>query len=113
MQTTIGSLPAQIDLVLYQGDDFFFNMKVFDSDQVPSDLTDQTAKAEIRTKPGGTLITEFDVVIDTNVIYVQLPHDQCSLLSKVSSWDIQLTDGAGVVTTLAYGSVRPTPEVTL
>jgi len=110
--TVIGTAPASIDLQVYQGDDFFLEIDVDDS-VVPIDLTNYIAKAEIRSAPGGSLLATFDpTVVDPTTILLHLTAVQSVKLTKTSSWDVQVTDPAGVVTTLAYGHVTVILEVT-
>lgn len=109
----VGQLPTRVDLVLYQGDDFFLNV-VVDTTVTPIDLSTYTPKAEIRASPGAaTVIATFDaVIVDTVTIGLHLPSAESTLIATAASWDVQITDPAGVVTTICYGSVSPTKEVT-
>ncbi len=111
--TVVGVLPARVDLVIYQGDDFFLNVTVDDS-VTPIDLTGYIPQAEIRTAPGATTVTAtFDATIaDSTTVALHLPNDQSMLLTGNAAWDVQITDLAGVVTTLAYGTVTLTKQVT-
>lgn len=106
----IGTLPPRVDLVLYQGDDIFVNLSL---SQPGIDLTQYTPRAQVRTQPGGTLIVEVDVsVLDATTLRLHLDSPQTTLLPPTAAWDVQVSDAAAIVTTLAQGTVSTTREVT-
>jgi hypothetical protein len=106
---TVGTLPQRVDLVLYQGDDFYMDLTVLG----PADLTGYVPKAEIRSAPGGSPLTEFEAtIIGTTVVRLHLTSLDATSLPATVSWDVQVTDPAGTVTTLAYGSATVAREVT-
>lgn len=109
----IERLPVRVDLHIYQGDDFYLNLGIDDS-QVAVDLTTYTPKSQIRTKPGAVeVVAEFDVTVkDATTLALHLPTEESAKLPQTSSWDVQITDVTGVVTTLAYGTVTANREVT-
>ena len=110
--TTVGSLPARIDLLLYQGDDFILDL-IF-SGPVGIDMATYTAKAEIRQSPGSAqLITTFvPSTPNASTVRLHLTHSSAELLGGDCSWDCQITDTVGTVTTVAYGSITLTKQVT-
>lgn len=110
--TTVGQLPTSVNLTLYQGDDFFLRIVV--TGQPPPDLTLYTAKAEIRVSANtSTVLATFDAtIVDAVTVGLHLPADQSKLLTTPAVWDVQVTDPAGIITTLAYGTVTVTREVT-
>jgi hypothetical protein len=81
---------------------------------VPADLTGVTGKAEIRSAPGGTLITSMVVTITTpNIAVVSLPATNSALLPKTGgTWDLQLTYTNSDVATVLVGPVTVTIDVT-
>lgn len=108
---SVGELPSVVNLVLYQGDDFFVRITV---GSPVGDLTGYTAKAEIRTTAASnTALATFDAtIIDAFTVGLHLPANQSKLVTTAAVWDVQVTDPAGQVTTLAYGTVAVTREVT-
>jgi hypothetical protein len=110
---TVGTLPAVVNLILYQGDDFYLHVNV-NPGTPPVDLTSYTAKAEIRSTPGAsTVIATFTAtIVDSDTVGLHLPAAQADLVSVPAFWDVQVTDVLGAVTTLAYGTVTPTKDVT-
>lgn len=111
--TVVGTTPPRVDLTVYQGDDFYLTVTVTQTTP-PIDLTTYTPKAEIRAQPGAaTVIATFvATIVDPLTVGLHLPHAQSALLAGNASWDLQITDPAGVVTTVAYGSVSVTKDVT-
>lgn len=111
---SVGTLPVVVDLVLYRGDDFYLDVTVTDTGGGPFDLTGYTASAQVRVSadtadpPAAT----FTATIAANVIHLHLANVAAAGLPPLGVWDVQITDAAGVVTTLAYGAVTTTPDVT-
>ena len=107
---TAGSLPPRIDLALYQGDDFFLIVRC-----TGVILTAYTAKSQIRSTPGGPdVLATFTATIPTaDEVHLHLASVDATDLPAACAWDVQITDAAGVVTTLCYGNVAVTKEVTL
>jgi hypothetical protein len=112
--TTVGSLPVQVNLLFYQGDDFYLRINVTDKLGAPIDLTAYTPKAQIRSSPGSGVIqaTFTASIVAPNGVMLHLPSAQSVLVASAAAWDVQITDSAGVITTIAYGSVSCTREVT-
>lgn len=112
-RTTVGSLPAQVDLLVYQGDDLLLSVTVDNPGEIPADLTGYTARAQIRpSAPSAVVLAEFTTAIAANVISLTLTAEVTSTLTRNAAWDLQITSPGGVVTTLAYGVVKVTKEVT-
>lgn len=109
---TVGTLPAIINLNIYQGDDFFLDLTIGSTPDI--DLTNYTPKAEIRQNPGANLVlATFDAtIVDSTTIGLHLPAAQSILLTSNCHWDVQITDPAGLVTTVGRGDVNVTLEVT-
>ena len=109
----IGKLPVQASLITYQGDDFYLKVKVDDT-AVPIDLTLFTPKAQIRSSPGAAdLVATFDItVLDATTLMMHLPSAQSAKVPASAAWDLQITDSAGAVTTLLYGTITAAREVT-
>lgn len=110
--TVIGQLPARADLVVYQGDDIFVHVTVDDT-VTPIDLTTYTARAEIRSAPGGTLVAAFTAtILDATTVRLHLPHTESAKLTGNAVWDVQITDAAGLITTITCGTVTVMKQVT-
>lgn len=115
LNAVAGSLPLQVDLTLYRGDDFFLDVEVTDSGGAPFDLTGYTAAAQIRATADAAdpPAASFDPVIAGSTIHLHLPHGEATgLPTPNGAWDVQITDATGIVTTLAFGAVTTTPDVT-
>lgn len=109
---TIGPQPMTVDLRLYEGDDFWFDVTVTNPDGSPFDLTGYTPRAQIRTSTESEeVIVEFEVTVTTNVIHLHLASPVTTDLVPTGVWDLQIETG-GAVTTLMAGRVNVTPEVT-
>jgi hypothetical protein len=112
-RTTVGEPPAQVDLIVYAGDDYAVEVGVFDPGGAAADLTGYTAAAQVRPSPPADLVlVEFAATITGNVVTLILTHDQTALFERDASWDVQITSAGAIVTTLAYGAVRVIREVT-
>jgi len=109
---TPGSMPISI----YRGDSYRWQFTLWQDPgkTTPADLTGVTAKAEIRTAPGGTLITSMDLtVVMPNIIQAVLPATKTSTLATSGGvWDLQLTYTNGDVQTVLLGGVTVTMDVT-
>lgn len=114
MSTKVGTLPEPVDLVVYAGDDFRVNVEVA-VDGLPADLAGYTVDAQVRdsTDQAGTVLADFESTVAGNVITLHLHHDDTAVLPATAYWDVELTaTTSGEITTLAYGKVRTTAEVT-
>lgn len=110
-------MAAQANLKIYQGDDYVADVVVMQADGVtPADLTGFTAQSQIRISPGDTSANgaaEFTVGITNNIISLTLTNAVTKALSSPTYvWDLQIIDPVGWITTLLYGAVQVTQEVT-
>lgn len=110
----VSTVPAGLDLVIYQGDDFRIRLGMRELGGTPVDLTGATARAQIRRTPADAeVVAEFVCAITgPGDIDLHLPHDITATLTGDGAWDCQVTYPSGDVTTMAYGAVHTTPEVT-
>jgi len=107
--------PAKLDLDLYRGDSWRMRVKLYAQGMVPLDLTDVTAKSEIRNKPLGDTIIPLDCVITLpNVVELTLSTvNSFKLTTSCSVWDLQLTFlSSNEIKTPLAGQVSVTPDVT-
>jgi hypothetical protein len=101
---------------VYQGDDLFLTVRVVDLETGdPVDITTMTAQAQIRATVGAVdVLAEFVTIVGADgEVQLHLPNTVTATLPPDGGvWDVQLIDPDDVVTTLAYGEVRVTEEVT-
>jgi hypothetical protein len=113
MATTIQAIPAQVNLDLYQGDDFTMTLTVTNPDGSEADLTDAIIAAQVRkTPPDETVIARFTPAHSVNVITLWLPGAESAKLGATQAWDCDMTDAGGRITTLVYGTLTAKSEVT-
>lgn len=122
MAVTLGQATlATINLIISQGADneyIFRYSREVEGVLTPVDLTNYTARAQIRNKPGGTLyldITDITMTSD-GIIRIRIPHGATEAVEwftrKSGVWDMELTDPQGGVTRFASGSVQISLNVT-
>ena len=107
----VNARPAEVNLNLYAGDDFWLDVTVTDPDGNAADLSGQVARADIRQNTATEVIASFDAAIDGNVINLHLAGADVAGLPGASVWDCQLA-GTDTVTLVA-GVVRTTAQVTI
>lgn len=101
---------------LYRGDTYAWRFRMWEdtAHSQPLDLSEATAKAEIRDKPGGNTIMDLACTVELpNVVMVRLDAedwDQWTL--KKAAWDLQLTWPGPQIVTVVAGPVAVTPDVT-
>jgi hypothetical protein len=111
-------LPAVVNLSIYEGDDFWMDIVITDTNNNPVDLTGTFPTSQIRPAPDDeTILANFDVSVDVpsggttvNLIHLHLNADDSNLLPASAAWDVQLTTPN--ITTIAGGTVTVTPQVT-
>lgn len=109
---TIDARPVAVNLLLYQGDDFYLDLVVTQPDGTPADLTGMTPRAEIRkTAEDVVVLAAFTATVAGNVVSLHLAHTASTDLTA-GVWDCQVTDGTDGVWTLAAGTVETDAEVT-
>ena len=108
--------PGNYPLSLYRGDTYVWQFVCYASEGVAANLSGATAKAEIRDRPGGQLLTAMTCVItQPNIITVTLKTiNWAPITTKTAAWDLQLTyaDANATVVTILYGAVTITADVT-
>lgn len=109
----VGLLPPQIDLVVYQGDDFALDLTVMMPIN-PPDISVWSARAEARAKIADVdPIAVFDcTVLAADKIRIHLTASESAKLVDKAVWDVQVEDTTGHVQTLAYGAIQLQKEVT-
>ena len=110
--TTIVALPQEVNLTLYQGDDFYLDLFVSNPDNSAADLAGCTASAQIRNSPSSPqILASLSAVINGNAIHLKLDHSDAAKLTQ-SVWDAQLVYPSGDIVTLVAGTVTVSQEVT-
>jgi hypothetical protein len=107
-------LPGRFSLSLYRGDTASWRFVLW-SDRagtVPVSLTGAVVLAEIRSQPGGALLTTAATGIEApNVILMSLSSAQTHNLPAKASWDLQITFIDGTVLTPLAGGVSVETDV--
>jgi hypothetical protein len=107
----IEALPQTVNLNLYQGDDFFLDIVVTNEDGSDYDLTNMTARAQVRATPAATeVMANFAATITDSTIHLHLVGSQAARLAPTASWDCEISGTETL--TLVAGTVRTTQEVT-
>jgi hypothetical protein len=107
---TVNAIPATLDITLYAGDDVAITLTISDDTGATTDLTGSLL-AQIRKGHDQVLVESFSANAPdpiTGICYLSLTHSQTEALGDDGgrhSWDLQLTDGMGLVTTLVKGAV--------
>ena len=109
--------PGNLPLPIYRGDSYGWRFVLWKDPEktLAVDLTDASAKAEIRTAPGGKLLAAIDTYVELpNIVVASLSAAKTATLTAAGgSWDLQLTYAAnGEVQTVLAGKVTVTLDVT-
>jgi hypothetical protein len=107
--------PSTYALDLYRGDTYHWSFVLWDDTDktVPHDLTGVVVKAEIRDRPGGSVVSPLALtVILPNTIDAAMDAAQSAQLPDAGVWDLQLTYPDNFVATVLAGDVTVTPDVT-
>jgi hypothetical protein len=106
--------PAKLDLDLYRGDTWKMRVKLYAQNMTPIDLTDTTAKAQIRDRPSGDTIIPLDctITLPNEVELVLTAENSFKLSNSCTVWDLQISFLSGEVKTPLAGQVSVTPDVT-
>jgi hypothetical protein len=113
---TVTAVPPTLDIQLYAGDDVVITLTIT-TDGAPYDLTG-ILLSEIRKAHGAEVVTVFTANApdpNSGVCYLSLTGDETTLLGADGgrhSWDLQLTNPMGLVSTLARGGVTTQLDIT-
>lgn len=117
----MGSYAGNYDILANQGATFsrVITWYANEAKTVKVDLTNYTAKAQVRSVPGGTLILEMSTANGRIVlggalgtITMTVPAANMNVTADLYQWDLELTNGS-VVTRLLQGSFEVLPEITV
>ena len=110
------SSPARNSFTLWKGDTLRFNMSLKSSASAYTIPAGTTFKAAVKEKNTTTSYDMDASIISSSagLVRVTLSASTSGLLSAKKNWiyDVQMTDSASVVTTLLYGNIFVTDEVT-
>lgn len=113
MTQSVEQLPATVNLSFWRGDDVFFVVAVSDASGAPADLSGQTPAAQIRAAFTSTdIAATLETIISGNEIQCHIDNTDTAAVPAAGVWDLQLTDAAGFILTIAQGRVTVTGEVT-
>jgi hypothetical protein len=107
--------PARSDLALYQGDTWMLRVDFEDADASPLDVSACSFRVQIRQTTASAVLAAPAVDVSdaaTGTVRFSLTDVETAALSDRAVWDLEQTDGDGIVTTLVYGQVRTGREVT-
>jgi hypothetical protein len=108
------SIPNNVDIVLYQGDDFSLDVSLVTEQDIVIPLDGFTAKCQFRRTYEAESAIEALVTIDsdTSVLNVFVSNEITSLMSGDYIYDLEVTDPNGRKKTYLAGDVHVVPEVT-
>jgi hypothetical protein len=111
---TVTVLPAEINLNIYQGDDFFLDLTVTDQNSNPLDVTNSNVMSQIRASTSSpNLLANISITIDgttVGLIHMHLAASDSNNLPPSCVWDVQFSSPS--IQTIAAGTVTVTPQVT-
>lgn len=124
--TVLDFSPSEVDLILYQGDDWSKTFRLGsrpseEADIVYWDLTGWSGQSQFRAKAKSEeVLVSLDIVFgedqdtDSGAGYftVSMDAEDSSVLPKRCVWDIELVDSSGFKRTFISGSVDVVREVT-
>lgn len=113
--------PGLLEIKLHEGADFILPMTWRDEFGVAVDLTDYTAKMQIRDQPhkcGALLLTLTDdyglqLGGDGGTIIMIIGKEDNTFGNSTVYWDLDMIDPSGQLTPLLYGSIESNAEVTV
>ena len=110
------SNPANTSFNLWKGDTLRFTLSLKNSGSAYNIPDGTVFAAAIKEKDTSTLysMTASVTSASTGTVLVTLPATTSSTLSARKNWiyDVQMTDSASIVSTLLYGNIFVTDEVT-
>ena len=108
-------MPGAFSLAIYRGDTHAWRFTLWQdaAKTIPVDLNGIAVKAEIRDRPGGSVIQALHLTVTMpNIIDATLSSEETAALLAAGRWDLQLTDAQDWVSTVLAGGVTVTGDVT-
>ena len=104
------------DLLIFQGSDYSATVVVQNIDGTPADITGWSAKAQLRRGPADAApVVEHEIsctVQPPDVVLLNIPHADTTLLTSRYAWDLDLTSPEGLIVTVLQGAAIIDAEVT-
>lgn len=112
--------PRRLDLRIRAGDSFARALAIQEADGSATDLTGLTPRAQVRDRPGGSLLAEFVAALvgdpANGIVSYALSAAQTRSLAALEPgmvWDLELDGGDTNTTTVVAGTVTVCPDVTV
>lgn len=115
-------MAGELNLTIEQGSTFYRKLEIKDSDGVAIDLTDYSARMQIRTTYDGEIIASsigvspiisIDITPLTGIIEITISAtDTATLTNSKVIYDLEIESATGFVTRLLQGDVTISKEVT-
>lgn len=107
-------MSKRANILIEQGTTFSIIFELTDDFDEPLDVTDYTARGQMRKHHYSNSYTNFTCTLNTGELKVSLDADQTALLEPIRHvYDIELIDNvANTVTRIVEGYVTVTPEAT-
>lgn len=115
-------MAGELNLTIEQGSTFYRKLEIKDSDDVAIDLTDYSARMQIRTTYDGEIIASsigvspiisIDITPLTGIIEITISAtDTATLTNSKVIYDLEIESATGFVTRLLQGDVTISKEVT-
>jgi hypothetical protein len=109
---SLRQVPAVVNATCYAGDDFSFELPVYNPDGSDTDLTGATVLAHMRqTLEDVAPIATLASAIAGNIITLTLAGTDSQALVGPYLWDCQVTYGDGKISTIAGGTISIVKDV--
>lgn len=106
-------MAQRIDITMDQGSTFEFSFNVNDANGSTLDLSNYSARAELRRHYTSSNSVSFSANIEANTIFLRLTANQTSnIVSGRYVYDCEIVDDGGLVTRAIEGVLNVSPEVT-
>ena len=107
-------MATRLDITIDQGSTFNLVFDVLDDNSDPLDLSGCTVAGQMRKNYTTNVSTTFSTSIaNTNEVTLSLTATQtANITADIYFYDVELNDGASVITRIIQGRVTVTPEVT-
>lgn len=109
--------PGTLNIAFTRGDGYTLELTFTDNQDPPValDYSGMTFAAQLRRFEDDTIAVDFsidDSDSDTGIVVLSLTAVETAELERAYAWDLELTDGADVPTTILAGTVAVKPDVT-
>lgn len=106
-------MATKVPLVIEQGAEFITQITLQDANNEPYDVTNMTARGQLRKHYTSTNSVSFTANLQTGLLTIKLSSNTTTnIVAGRYVYDVELVDSANNVTRLIEGVVTVTPEVT-